>query len=161
MFFLCTMLQQLCFSSIVTSYLSITKFAITIILILTLTAPLAKLLPIFVSKHKPKFRKFGLSMWHCYWIKLWHQLTNHRPPQKSSNYKIQRHEELKSRNWKFQLLTCMRGNVECPFRTITLRVRFGKKKRGKKGLGTRRGGEKTTHHTEVPTPSQCPNPWLH
>ena len=46
--------------------------------------------------------------------------------------------------------------LRVPFRKITLRERFGKKKRGKKGWGTRREGEKTTHCTEVPTPRSVP-----
>ena len=52
----------------------------------------------------------------------------------------------------------MKGNVkECPFRIITLRERFEKKKkRGKKGWGTRREGEKTTHCTKVPTLRSVP-----
>ena len=45
---------------------------------------------------------------------------------------------------------------ECPFRIITLREWFQKKKSRKKGQGTRRKGEKTTHCTEVPNPRSVP-----
>ena len=51
----------------------------------------------------------------------------------------------------------MKGNVkECPFSIITLSGKVWKEERGKKGLGTRREGEKTTHCTEVPTPRSVP-----